>query len=262
MSAGVLRISLTNSMLTVGNLLKPFGACSPQRLKLSTQSQPEIQSREEIEVSSIDPLKHPDFFGVHQLFTVKDLFDAKVHFGHKRGSLDDRMRPFLFGSRFSHLIIDLDQTAELLREALNFTAHVAFRGGIILFVCRNPQFSYLVDKTAKECKEFSHTRKWRGGTFTNSTMEFKSTTRLPDLCIFLSTLNGVLLEHAAVRNAAKMCIPTVGIVDTNCNPNLISYPVPGNDDSPSAIELYCKLFKMAVLRGKQGRQKLFEHYQE
>ncbi|KZC14799.1 28S ribosomal protein S2, mitochondrial [Dufourea novaeangliae] len=160
------------------------------------------------------------------------------------------MRSFIFGSRLGHLIIDLDQTAELLRQALNFTAHIAFRDGIILFIAKNPQISYIVEKTAKECKEFAHTRSWKLGTFSNAEFEFGAVTRLPDLCIFLTTKESVTHQHIAVAHAAKMCIPTIGIVDTNCNPNLITYPVPGNDDSPCAIELYCRLFKDAIRRGK------------
>jgi len=225
---------------------------------LSTQTQPSI-SDDLINTGTskiqIDPLKHPDYFQVHKLFTVQDLFNARVHYGHKEGTLDEKMKPFIYGSRLGHLIIDLDQTAELLRVALNFTAHIAYNAGIILFVSRNIQTTHLVDKTAIECGEFSHTRKWKGGTFTNSTKEFGAVTRLPDLCIILGTLNTVMLEHRIVSNAAKMCIPTIGIVDTNCNPNLITYPVPGNDDTPCAIELYCKLFKQAILLGKEARAK-------
>lgn len=205
---------------------------------------------------TLDPLTHPDFFQVHSLFTIKDLYNARVHYGHKETSLNKHMETFVYGSRMGHLIIDLDQTAELLRQALNFTAHVAFRGGIILFISRNPQITHLVDKTARECKEFSHTRKWRLGIFPNSKNQFKTMTRLPDLCIFLSTLDTVLAEHTAVRHTAKMGIPTAGIVDTNCNPNLITYPVPGNDDSLCAIELYCSLFKEAILRGKKAREQV------
>lgn len=84
-------------------------------------------------------LKHPDYFKVAELFTVEDLFNARVHLGHRTGSLDSCMSQFIFGSRLDHLIIDLDQTAVLLREALNFTAHIAFLGGIILFIGRIPQ---------------------------------------------------------------------------------------------------------------------------
>jgi small subunit ribosomal protein S2 len=199
-------------------------------------------------------LTHPDYFGVHSLFTVKDLFDARVHFGHKIGSLDDRMKPWVYGSRLGHIIFDLDKTAEHLRQALNFTAHIAFRGGIILFFSRNAQNAHVVEKTAMECGEYAHTRYWRGGAFTNSNIQFGAVTRLPDLCIFLNTLNNILTPHTAVRDSAKMNIPTIGIVDSNCNPNLICYPVPGNDDTPEAVSLYCRLFKEAILKGKEQRK--------
>lgn len=195
-------------------------------------------------------LQHPDHFGVHRLFTVEDLFKAKIHLGHKEGTLHSNMKGYLFGSRLGHCIIDLDKTAEYLRLALNVTAHVAYRGGVILFFNRSAQNGHIVEKTAMECGEYSHTRFWRGGVFTNANVQFGAVTRLPDLCIFLNTQNNILEMHTAVKDSAKMSIPTIGIVDTNCNPNLITYPVPGNDDSPSAIELYCKLFKSAILLGK------------
>lgn len=201
-------------------------------------------------LESVDPLTHPDFFHIYDTFNVKDLIQARVHFGHKEGSLHDHMRPFIFGSRLGHLIFDLDQSAELLRQALNFTAHVASRGGVILFIAKNPQISRLVENTAKECKEFAHTRQWKLGTFTNATRLFGAVTRLPDLCIFLNTMDSVCQQHIAVVHAAKMAIPTIGIVDSNCDPKLITYPVPGNDDTPCAIQLYCKLFKEAIMRGK------------
>lgn len=198
-------------------------------------------------------LGHPDYFGVSKMFSVEDLFKARVHYGHKLGSLDDRMKSYLYGERLGHAIFDLDKTAEHLRAALNFTAHMAYRDGLILWFIRNPQCTHLVEKSAKECGEFAYTRVWRGGVFTNANKQFGAVTRLPDLCIFLSTLNTVLLQHSGVRDSAKMLIPTVGIVDSNCNPNLVTYPVPGNDDSPSAIKLYCNLFKEAILKGKEVR---------
>lgn len=77
--------------------------------------------------SLVNPLLVQDYFGVHKLFTVKDLFEARVHLGHKASALDPRMRQFLFGARFGTSIIDLDQTTLLLRQALNFTAHIAYR---------------------------------------------------------------------------------------------------------------------------------------
>lgn len=201
-----------------------------------------------------DVLNHPDYFKVHNLFTVKDLFDARVHYGHKEGSLDTKMLPYIYGSRLGHIIFDLDKTAEYLRAALNITAHIAYRGGIIVFFFRGAQSAHLVEQTAKECGEYAHTRAWRGGIFTNATKQFGAVTRLPDLCIFLNTLNTILLQQVAVRDAAKMSIATVGVVDSNCNPNLITYPVPGNDDSPESIKFYCKVFKAAVIRGKEKRK--------
>ncbi|XP_063233840.1 small ribosomal subunit protein uS2m [Bacillus rossius redtenbacheri] len=237
---------------------------SPISRYLSTVSQPE---RSDVEFqttvadkrkSVLDPLQHPDYFRVHELFTVQDLFEARVHLGHKEGSLDDRMKPFVFGSRLSHLVFDLDLTAHHLRRALNFTAHVAFNGGVVLFVYRGAHSSLAVERAARECGEFAHTRFWRGGTFTNSERQFGTVTRLPDLCVFFSTLNTILSQHNGVLEAAKMAIPSVGIVDTNCNPNLVTYPVPGNDDTPCAIALYCKLFTEAIRRGKEERARVLQ----
>lgn len=215
-----------------------------------------VESINENEMTKLDEnvLKHPDYFHVHNLFTVKDLFEARVHYGHKEGSLDNRMLPYIYGSRLGHIIFDLNLTADYLRRALNIAAHIAYRDGIILFFLKGAQNSHLVEKTALECGEFAHTRFWRGGIFTNATKQFGAVTRLPDLCIFFNTMNDVLVQHTAVRDSAKMGIATIGIVDSNCNPNLITYPVPGNDDTPKAIQLYCNLFKKAIQRGKDKRK--------
>lgn len=210
-------------------------------------------------VDEVDPtLQNPDYFNVHNLFTVRDLFNARIHYGHKIGSLDDRMKPYIYGSRMDHIIFDLDKTAQNLRAALNFTAHIAFRGGIILFFNRNATNAHLVEETAIECGEYAHTRFWRGGIFTNANVQFGAVTRLPDLCIFLNTLTNVMTPHTAIRDSAKMNIPTIGIVDSNCNPNLITYPVPGNDDTRIAVQLYCRLFKEAILIGKEKRKEALE----
>ncbi|XP_061554197.1 28S ribosomal protein S2, mitochondrial isoform X1 [Phycodurus eques] len=202
------------------------------------------------------PLEKPDFFHVSELFAVKDLFDARVHLGHKKGCRHRLMVPYLYGCRLDQDILDLDQTAEHLRLALNFTAHVAYRGGVILFVSRRRQFGHLVESTARECGEYAHTRYWQGGLLTNAHVQYGAGVRLPDLLIFLSTLNNVFRSHVGLRDAAKMNIPTVGVVDSNCNPSLVTYPVPGNDDTPVAVELYCRLFKMAVRRGKDTRKQM------
>lgn len=204
-----------------------------------------------------NPLNYPDYFNVHDIFTIKDLFNARVHYGHKIGSLNDKMNPFLFGTRLGHAIFDLDITAFHLRQALNFIAHVAYQDGIILFVCRNPQFTLHVERLAKELKEFAITRTWKHGLFTNAYLTYGCTTRLPDLCIFFNTFNDIGLQHQAVIDVAKMNIPSVGIVDSNCDPNLISYPVPGNDDSFESFWFYRNIFKEAILRGKRERLKVF-----
>ncbi|KAM4647692.1 small ribosomal subunit protein uS2m [Amazona ochrocephala] len=201
-----------------------------------------------------EPLAHPDFFNVKELFSLKDLFDARVHLGHKKGCRHRFMEPYIFGCRLDQDIIDLDQTMDHLQLALNFTAHVAYRKGIILFVSRKRQFCHLVESTAQACGEYAHTRYWQGGLLTNAHIQFGAGVRLPDLIIFLSSLNNVFEPHVAIRDAAKMNIPTVGVVDTNCNPCLITYPIPGNDDSPSAMELYCKLFRMTIIRAKDKRR--------
>lgn len=85
------------------------------------------------------PLHEHDFFAVRNCFTMKEMFDARVHLGHKEGTLNPRMKPYLLGSRLKSLIIDLEQTRELLGDALNFTAHIASRQGIILIVNRSRQ---------------------------------------------------------------------------------------------------------------------------
>ena len=198
----------------------------------------------------VTPLTEEDYFGVRDLFTVEDLFKARVHLGHKAGSRNPYMKPYIFGSRLGMDIIDLDQTALMLGDALNVTAHIAARGGILLMLSRHKQTLLEVERTALEVGEYSHCREWKGGTFTNASKQYGLVTRLPDLGIFISTHNTIFEQHIGVVEMAKMNIPTVGIVDTSCDPRLINYPVPANDDSPAAISLYLKLFKEAILRGK------------
>ncbi|TPP66679.1 Mitochondrial ribosomal protein S2 [Fasciola gigantica] len=165
------------------------------------------------------------------------------------------MAPYIYGTRQGIDILDLDQTNLLLFDALNFTAHIAYRKGIILFMSQNQQMLPLIEKTAKNVGEFSYCRKWAGGVFTDAKNLFNEAVRLPDLIIFLSTLSTVAKPHDAVRDAAKLLIPTVGIVDTNADPRLITYPVPGNDDSPITVRLWCGLFSEAITRGKRRAER-------
>lgn len=204
----------------------------------------------------INPLKNHDFFGVRNSFTLEDLFNARVHLGHKQGLRNPHMVPYIFGNRLGVDIIDLEQTVPMLQDALNFLAHIAFRQGVILFLSRHRQMTSLIESTARECGEYAHCRRWRGGTFTNMTVQFGAVTRLPDVCVFVTTHNTIFEQHIAVVEATKMNVPTIGVVDTSCDPRLISYPVPGNDDTPSAIELYCHLFKQSILKGKEKYEEI------
>lgn len=121
------------------------------------------------EVVKSDPaFQSADYFQVHELFTIRDLMDARVHLGHKVGSLNPKMTDFVFGSRFDSIIFDLDKTAFHLRQALNFTAHIAYRGGIILFITRLPHTMHLVEQTAIESGEYAHCRPWNTHIMTSS----------------------------------------------------------------------------------------------
>ncbi|XP_042638680.1 28S ribosomal protein S2, mitochondrial [Orycteropus afer afer] len=221
----------------------------------STVSEPENLSDFNDKIIN-EPLKHSDFFNVKELFSIRSLFDARVHLGHKAGCRHRFMEPYIFGNRLGQDIIDLEQTVAHLHMALNFTAHIAYRKGIILFVSRNRQFTHLIENTARDCGEYAHTRYFKGGLLTNAPLLFGPSVRLPDLIIFLYTLNNIFEPHVAVRDAAKMNIPTVGIVDTNCNPCLITYPIPGNDDSPSSVHLFCRLFRTVINRAKEKRRQV------
>jgi len=223
-------------------------------IKMSTTTEATHMKTSELATPE-NPLDVHDYFGVHKLFTVKDLFNSRVHYGHTVKSLEPSMRQFVYGTRFGQCIIDLDQTAELMRHALNFTAHIAYKGGIVMFVCRQPHLVHLVDKTAMECGEYSFTRPWKTEVFCAPNVTFQQEIRLPDVVIMVHTKDShQYTDHKAIVDAAKVFIPTVGIVDTDCNPNIITFPVPGNDDTLESVQLYLNLFKRAILIGKEKRK--------
>ena len=133
-------------------------------------------------------------------------------------------------------------------------SHIAYRHGVILFASTHPQFEELVQQTARDTGEYFVTRRWNIGTFTNSNI-LLDTTRLPDLVVLMNlTMFGRGAPPA--KEAAQCNIPSVGVVDSDCDPRLITYPIPGNDDTPSAMELYCRLFKEAILNAKEYRDSL------
>ena len=137
---------------------------------LSEQSSPLPNVKQNLEPeasnSNVNPFDARDYFGVEKLFTIKDLFNARVHLGHTVRSMVPQMRPFIFGTRFDMCVFDLDETALLLKQALNFIAHVAHRGGIILFIARQPQMGHMVERTAVECGEYAQCRQWPTEVFT------------------------------------------------------------------------------------------------
>lgn len=108
------------------------------------------------------------------------------------------------------------------------------------------------------CGEYAHCRPYSPKTFTDSENFFGKVMRLPDLVIMTSTLNTVFLPHRLIKDCAAMLIPTVAIVDTNCDPRLVTYPIPANDDTPCAIKLYCDLFKEAILVGKEKKKEYID----
>lgn len=166
------------------------------------------------------------------------------------------MSDFIFGTRINTDIIDLDKTVPMMQKALNFISHVAFKNGIILFMTRYAQHIPLIERTAAEAGEYSHCKPWKEGTFTDSTRRFGSVIRLPDLCIFFHTHEKLNEAHLAINEASKMFIPTVAICDTDVDPSLITYPIPGNDDSMASIQLYARVVKQAILNAKNKRKQL------
>lgn len=203
-----------------------------------------------------------DFFRLKNLFTIEELLEARVHFGHKESMLNPHMRPFIFGKRLGVHIIDLDKTAEFLEKALTVTAEMAYRSGIILFVHQSRQTGYMVEEMAKQCGEYAFCRRWNTRVLTDSHKEFGSVVRLPDLVVLFTSVDIADSTHEAISNSAKMLIPTVAVCDTNANPTLVTYPIPGNDDTPESIELYCRLFKIATLNGKAKRHEIIQKYGE
>uniref|UniRef100_A0A914L389 28S ribosomal protein S2, mitochondrial n=1 Tax=Meloidogyne incognita TaxID=6306 RepID=A0A914L389_MELIC len=188
------------------------------------------------------------------IVTIEKLMNARVHFGHKIGTLNDNMKWALFGERLGVCIFDLEITQRYMVRALNFISALSYCDGKILFLTTNKAAMLLVEETAAELKHFSHTRLWRQDIFTNRRDYVGGPVRFPDAMIFLNTHTSAMERHPAIIEAAKLCIPTVAIVDSNCDPSYISYPIPGNDDSISSIEFYMKMFSEAIKIGRKIKE--------
>ena len=222
-------------------------------------------------------------------FTMRQLLEAGVHFGHQTRRWNPRMAPHLFGSRNGVHIIDLAQTVPMLHQALTASRDVAAGGGRVLFVGTKRQAQEPIARAAQRSGQYFVNHRWLGGMLTNWRTISQSIRRLRDLEAKLAegtlgltkretlqltrerdklerALGGIkdmgglpdLLfvidtnkESIAVAEAKVLNIPVIAVVDSNSDPNNISYPIPGNDDASRAINLYCDLMVGAVLDGIQ-----------
>ena len=220
-------------------------------------------------------------------FSMRELIDAGVHFGHKTKRWNPRMAPFIYGTRNDIHIIDLQQTVPMLHRALRAVRATVAKHGRILFVGTKRQASDTIAESAKRCGQYYVKQRWLGGMLTNwstiqnsirqlrkyeellgdphSGLTKKETLTMsrnrdklerslggirdmggkPDLLFVIDTNR----EELAIKEAQKLGIPIVAIIDTNCSVEGIDFPIPGNDDATRAIQLYCKLISDAALSG-------------
>ncbi|MBS0185769.1 MAG: 30S ribosomal protein S2 [Proteobacteria bacterium] len=224
-------------------------------------------------------------------FTLRQLLEAGVHFGHYPRRWNPKMAPYIFGVRNGVHIIHLEKTVVLLHKALTTIRDIVSQGGRVLFVGTKPQASTIVAESAQKCGQYYVNHRWLGGMLTNWKTISHSIKRLKDLDKLLEekadltltkkellkieherdklslTLGGIremggrpdLLivldvnkDHIAIQEAQRLNIPIIGILDSNSNPDGVTLPVPGNDDATRSIALYCDLFANAVLSGLQA----------
>src|SRR5213595_610274 len=218
---------------------------------------------------------------------MKELLEAGVHFGHQTKRWNPKMKKYIFGKRNGIYIIDLQKTLKLFKEASQFITDLAGQGKRILFVGTKRQAQDAILEEANRCGMFYVNNRWLGGTLTNFTTVRKSIERLKELEAVLGDTEKELSkkeraaldrerdklqknligiremdslpdalfvidpkkEYIAVKEAKKLEIPVVAIVDTNCDPEDINYVIPGNDDAIRAIRLFTQKIADAVLEG-------------
>ena len=223
--------------------------------------------------------------------TMKELLEAGVHFGHQTRRWNPKMKEYIFGERNGIHIIDLQKTLKMFREAARYVAEVAGSGKSVLFLGTKRQAQEAIAEEANRCGMFFVNHRWLGGTLTNWVTLQKSIKRLKLLKAMsedgrmaqfskkegarldrelkhlqqnfsgvenMSTLPDAMFvidpnaEVIAVREARRMGIPVVAIVDTNCDPDLVDWVIPGNDDALRAIRLFTSKVSDAVLAGRQS----------
>ncbi len=223
--------------------------------------------------------------------SMKQLLEAGVHFGHQTSRWNPKMRQYIFGARNGIHIIDLQQTVTMFKSAAGFVRDLAASGGNLLFVGTKKQAQEAIKEEAVRCGMFHVQNRWLGGTLTNFSTIRQSIERLrkleemendPKIVDALTkkemlglkrekeklekSLGGIKAmrklpdaifvidpkqEEIAVREARKLGIPVVAVVDTNCDPDMVDQKVPGNDDAIRAIRLFCAAIADAVIEGKE-----------
>jgi small subunit ribosomal protein S2 len=227
--------------------------------------------------------------------TIREMMEAGVHFGHQTKRWNPKMKTFIFGARNGIHIIDLQQSVRAFKRAFNFLVSTVAGGRSVLFVGTKKQAQEVIREEATKSGQFFVTNRWLGGTLTNfhtvkgsidrlhaiekmstdGTFErmtkkevlgitrereklekalggIKSMTELPGAVFIVD----VVKEHIAVTEARKLEIPIVAVVDTNCDPDLIDYPIPGNDDAIRSLKLFAgKVAEACVLGQKVGRER-------
>jgi len=225
-------------------------------------------------------------------FSMRQLLEAGVHFGHQTHRWNPKMKPYIFGDRNNIHIIDLAQTVPMLSRALQVVSDTVARGGRVLFVGTKRQASEIIADSAKRSAQYYVNSRWLGGMMTNWKTISNSIQRLrkvdeilnsegtgyskkerltlerereklekalggirdmggvPDLMFIIDTNK----EKIAIEEAKRLGIPVVAIIDSNCDPDHIDYPIPGNDDASRAIALYCDLIARAALDGIARQQ--------
>ncbi|MGB0570059.1 MAG: 30S ribosomal protein S2 [Paracoccaceae bacterium] len=220
-------------------------------------------------------------------FSLRQLLEAGVHFGHQTQRWNPRMAPYIYGDRNGIHIMDLTQTVPMLDQALQLVRDTVAKGGRVLFVGTKRQASAPIADAAEKCAQYYMNHRWLGGTLTNWNTVSQSISRLKANSEVLTTgadgltkkerlnlerateklqasLGGIaemgsvpeLLfvidvkkEALAIAEANKLGIPVIAVVDTNCSPDGVDYIIPGNDDAARAIALYCDLVSRAALDG-------------
>ena len=220
--------------------------------------------------------------------TMKQLLEAGVHFGHQTRRWNPKMRRFIFGERNGIYIIDLEKTVNGIERAYHFVRETVMRGGIVLFVGTKKQAQQIVEDEARRCGMPYVNQRWLGGMLTNFQTISKRLNRLRELEAMEATgafdvlpkkevlklkaererleknLSGIRemtrlpsaiwvidtrKEHIAVQEARKLGIPVVAPLDTNCDPDEVDYPLPGNDDAIRSIALLTRIMSDSVVEG-------------